>query len=100
MKHKYLKNVATLKLNPDKCTGCKRCMEVCPHKVFEFNNGKSQITDKDSCMECGACVKNCPFGALVVKPGVGCAAAIIKGWLTGSEPSCDCSGSNSSSGCC
>lgn len=100
MKHRYLKNVATLKLNPDKCTGCKRCIEVCPHKVFVFTNGKSEIIDKDSCMECGACVKNCPFGALEVKPGVGCAAAIIKGWLTGSEPSCDCSGSNNSGGCC
>ena len=32
-------------------------------------------------------------GALIsVKPGVGCAAAIINGILTGSEPSCDCSG--------
>ncbi|MCO5387513.1 hypothetical protein [Desulfosporosinus sp.] len=29
--------------------------------------------------------------ALEVKPGVGCASAIIKGWLTGSEPNCDCS---------
>ncbi len=99
MKHQYLKNVATLKLDSDKCTGCGKCIEVCPHNVFSINAGKSSIIDKDSCMECGACVRNCPFKALDVKPGVGCAFAIIMGWLTGTEPSCDCS-DNSSGGCC
>lgn len=91
MQHKYLKNVSTLKMSLDKCTGCRMCIEVCPHNVFRFENGKSAIVNKDSCIECGACVKNCPFSALEVKPGVGCASAIIKGWLTGTEPSCGCS---------
>lgn len=91
MKHQYLRNVATLKIESDKCTGCGKCIEVCPHGVLVINNSKANIVDKDSCIECGACVKNCPFSALEVKPGVGCASAIIKGWLTGTEPSCDCS---------
>lgn len=99
MKHRYLKNVATLMFDTDKCTGCKKCIEVCPHRVFGFNNGKSVIIDKDGCMECGACAKNCAFNALKVNPGVGCATAIINGWLTGSEPICGCSESNSN-GCC
>jgi NAD-dependent dihydropyrimidine dehydrogenase PreA subunit len=96
MKHQYLKKVVTLKLNPDRCTGCGMCIEVCPHNVFVIKEGKSNIAEGDYCMECGACVKNCPFNALEVKPGVGCASAIIKGWLTGTEPSCDCS----DGGCC
>ena len=33
---------------------------------------------------------NCPEGALSVNPGVGCAAAILKGWVTRSEPDCCC----------
>lgn len=98
MKNYYLKNVATLKLESPKCTGCGKCIEVCPHQVFVMREGKSVIVEKDRCMECGACVKNCPVNALEVKPGVGCASAIIIGWLTGTEPSCDCSGS--SGGCC
>lgn len=98
MKNKYLKNVTTLKLDQEKCTGCGKCIEVCPHQVFALSEGKSFITDKDRCMECGACVKNCPFHALEVKPGVGCAYAIIMGWLTGTEPSCECSGNSDS--CC
>jgi NAD-dependent dihydropyrimidine dehydrogenase PreA subunit len=91
MKHKYLSDVTTLRLHSDKCTGCGRCAEVCPHGVFALEKGKAAILDKDSCMECGACAKNCPAEAIVVEAGVGCAAAIIMGWLTGSEPSCGCS---------
>ncbi|MDP4128117.1 MAG: mercury methylation ferredoxin HgcB [Bacillota bacterium] len=98
MKHRYLKNVSTLKLEPGLCTGCGKCIEVCPHQVFKIFDSKSTIFDKDRCIECGACVKNCPFHALEVKPGVGCASAIIKGWLTGTEPSCDCSSDGGS--CC
>lgn len=98
MKHKYLKNVVTLKLNTEKCTGCGRCKEVCPHEVFELTEKKAVIINRDSCIECGACVNNCPFKALEVNPGVGCASAIIRGWLTGSEPNCDCTGGSSS--CC
>jgi NAD-dependent dihydropyrimidine dehydrogenase PreA subunit len=91
MKHKYLSDVTTLKLFADKCSGCAKCTEVCPHGVFEIENDKAAICDKNSCIECGACAKNCPLNALKVNSGVGCAAAFITGWLTGSEPTCDCS---------
>ena len=91
MKHKYLKNVVTLRLHIDKCIGCGKCAEVCPHSVFCMNEKKAYIEDKDRCIECGACAKNCPANAISVDAGVGCAAAVIKGWLTGSEPTCDCS---------
>jgi NAD-dependent dihydropyrimidine dehydrogenase PreA subunit len=88
MKHRYLKNVTTLKYDQEACTGCGRCAEVCPHQVFRMDGVKAFLTDKDSCMECGACAKNCPFQAISVRPGVGCAYAIIWGWLKGGEPSC------------
>lgn len=100
MRHKYLKNVTTLKMSTEKCTDCGKCIEVCPHSVMRLSNGRVNIAERDRCMECGACAKNCPVGALEVKPGVGCAYAVIMGWLTGSEPSCDCSGNSNSGGCC
>jgi len=98
VKNRYLKNVTTLKLKSEKCNGCGMCVEVCPHGVFALKEGKSEIIEKDCCMECGACARNCPFAAIEVKPGVGCAYAIIMGKLTGTEPSCGCS--NERSGCC
>jgi len=98
MRHRYIENVVTLAYTVDKCVGCKRCTEVCPHGVFEMADKKARITDKDLCMECGACAKNCPASAIEVNAGVGCAAAIIMGWVTGKEPSCGCDGD--SGGCC
>lgn len=95
--HLYLTNVATLKLDKKKCIGCGLCTTVCPHAVFLLANKQAEIVDLDRCMECGACVGNCPTTALSVNAGVGCASAIIHGWITGSEPSCDCSGG---SNCC
>lgn len=99
MKHRYLKNVATLTLNQAKCSGCGMCADVCPHGVFAIQEKKAMITDLDACMECGACEKNCPFSAIGVKTGVGCATAVINGLLTGSEPTCGCS-TDGSGGCC
>ena len=95
---KYLANVATLKYDSGKCAGCGRCVEVCPRGVFVMRDKRAAVTDKDLCMECGACAKNCDFGALSVNAGVGCAAAIITGMITGNEPSCGCG--DTSDGCC
>ena len=92
MRHRYLRDVTTLALDPERCIGCGRCAEVCPHGVFEIAGKKARIADRDACMECGACALNCPAAALAVSAGVGCAAAIIQSWFTGGEPSCDCGG--------
>lgn len=97
MKLLYLKNVVTLQLDTDKCSGCKMCTIVCPHFVFEVTNRKAYIKYKDQCMECGACAKNCPDEAITVKTGVGCSYGVLTGLLNGTEPSCDC---NSSISCC
>ena len=95
----YLKNVVTLKIDPEQCTGCGMCTIVCPHDVFKMHNKKAVIKNIDSCMECGACAKNCRFGALYVRSGVGCATGIINGLLRNTEPSCGCS-VNEKSNCC
>lgn len=99
-KLKYLKNVATLKLDTAKCIGCGMCTTVCPHAVFAIKQKKAEITDKDACMECGACARNCPGNAISLETGVGCAYAVLRGLLTGTEPTCDCSGNSDKSSCC
>ena len=97
--HKYIKNIVTLELDREKCTGCLMCIKVCPHGVFIRDEKKVTITALDSCMECGACVMNCSYNALSVDAGVGCAAAVINGILRNTEPNCDCGNDNESS-CC
>lgn len=96
---KYLSDVVSLRYVPESCTGCGRCVEVCPRGVFVMNGGTAAITDPDLCLECGACMNNCPHGALYVQAGVGCAQAVIRSLVRGGEPDCGCS-SSSGEGCC
>ncbi len=77
----YLKNITTLKLDQTACTGCGRCIEVCPHQVFAISEKRAHITQSDACMECGACAMNCAAAAITVDAGVGCAAGLINEWL-------------------
>ncbi|MGA2506387.1 MAG: mercury methylation ferredoxin HgcB [Chitinispirillaceae bacterium] len=98
---KYLKNVATIALDKNKCVGCKRCVEVCPRGVLVIRERKATIVGRDLCIECGACERNCEFGALSVASGVGCAQALFNAMITGGEPVCDCEkGKSETSGCC
>lgn len=103
----YLKDVVTLKLDQQKCTGCGMCLEVCPHEVFKMNTRHVEIQNRDACMECGACHRNCPFEAISVQAGVGCAAAVINAMLGRTDQPCcgpaDSGGSSSGkkgAGCC
>jgi len=85
----YLKNVASLRFDEQKCTRCGMCIKVCPRLVFEMQKSL-MITDKDRCIECGACMLNCPEAALWVDAGVGCASAMISGAIKGKQPECGC----------
>jgi NAD-dependent dihydropyrimidine dehydrogenase PreA subunit len=80
-RYRYLKNVATLRLEPAACIGCGRCVEVCPHQVFALSEKRACIVDFDACMECGACARNCPADAIRVEAGVGCASGLMHEWL-------------------
>ncbi len=81
----------TLSYDPDLCTGCGLCVEVCPHGVFATGGQAAELIRPDGCMECGACQVNCAAGALSVESGVGCAAAMIQTALRGEkEATCGC----------
>jgi ferredoxin len=87
---RYIEEAVTLAYDESLCNGCGLCVAVCPRAVFTMEGRRAALVDRGACLECGACALNCVTGALSVEAGVGCAQAIITGWLTGSEPSCDC----------
>lgn len=89
---RYIEEVVTLELDVGLCNGCGLCLAVCPRAVFTMETGRVRLADRGACIECGACALNCVPGAISVTPGVGCAVAIINGWLSGGELSCDCGG--------
>ncbi|MHC4562822.1 MAG: mercury methylation ferredoxin HgcB [Planctomycetota bacterium] len=78
---RYISNVTTLEYDVEKCVGCGRCTDVCPHAVFAIDGGKADLVDRDACMECGACMRNCPVDAIAVEAGVGCATGVLYGAL-------------------
>ncbi len=43
MKLKYSINAATLRLTVEKCIGCGKCTEVCPHRVFKAGANRAVI---------------------------------------------------------
>jgi ferredoxin len=57
----HLKNGAFI-VDPDACTGCLICVEVCPHHVM-FEQKNSDIPVK--CNLCGECAQTCPRNAIV-----------------------------------
>jgi ferredoxin len=97
----YLRNVTTLRLDREVCTGCRLCIHVCPRSVLAMEGKKARVVARDACIECGACSRNCISGAIAVKAGVGCAAAIINSKLGRKDACCviDAEGDTSSS-CC
>ncbi len=95
---RYLESVVSLEFDDKFCNGCGMCVAVCPHAVFRLEHKRAVLADRGACMECGACAKNCEEGAIRVRAGVGCAAAVLTGMLSGTEPTCGCSSNESQCG--
>lgn len=59
---KYVKHNAPLKVDSDKCVGCKMCMKLgCP--AISMRDGKAVI-DHTQCVGCGICQELCRIGAI------------------------------------
>jgi ferredoxin len=60
-------------IDPEKCTGCKLCVDTCPHDAIFFNEnlniaqkctGCAHLLDNDPEWVVPRCVDQCPTGAL------------------------------------
>ena len=50
-------------VDPDRCTGCGRCVRICPSRVLELRNGRP-YSEADTCLACGHCVSVCPTASI------------------------------------
>ena len=51
-----------VKIDKKNCSGCGKCVEVCPVSAIKIEKEKAVVND--DCVECGACVGDCPNGAI------------------------------------
>jgi NAD-dependent dihydropyrimidine dehydrogenase PreA subunit len=58
-------NWHVIDIDPERCTGCGACMEVCPTGALYLVEGKATV-DQALCRACEACVPACPTGAIAL----------------------------------
>lgn len=56
-------------IDPVICVGCKRCIDVCPKRVYKISKGKKSVVvgNQEECFECLACIKQCSKNAIFNK---------------------------------
>jgi len=59
---------ATAEINPDRCSGCRICNDLCPYLAISFDEEKGvSVINEALCKGCGTCVAACPSGAITAK---------------------------------
>jgi len=61
---KVCKAMIMYRVVPERCTGCQRCVQVCPVNAISGPRSQPHNVDLDKCIKCGACYEVCKFDAI------------------------------------
>ena len=64
---KFCKELISLSIDPEKCTGCGACVGVCPVDAIAGEKKKPHQLDEDKCVKCRACYEACKFDAILIQ---------------------------------
>jgi len=56
--------MSLITINPERCTGCGACLEVCPEGALYLVDGRA-VLDSQLCRECEICIAVCPTEAIL-----------------------------------
>lgn len=55
-------------VNEDICTGCGKCLKVCPYQAINLDETRNIATIMEAkCNGCGSCAATCPVGAMQLR---------------------------------
>jgi heterodisulfide reductase subunit A len=55
-------------VNEDTCTGCGKCLKVCPYQAINLDETRNIATIMEAkCNGCGSCAATCPVGAMQLR---------------------------------
>lgn len=52
-------------VDAQKCTGCGKCVPVCPVRAIKIHNEKA-VMDPELCILCTSCVAECEVDAVII----------------------------------
>jgi NADH-quinone oxidoreductase subunit F len=58
------KNLVIYRIIPGKCTGCQRCVKVCPTGAISGPRSEPHNLDQSKCIKCRSCYEICRFDAI------------------------------------
>jgi NADH-quinone oxidoreductase subunit F len=58
------KNLVVYRIIPGKCTGCQRCVKVCPTGAISGPRSEPHNLDQTKCIKCRSCYEICRFDAI------------------------------------
>jgi len=58
------KNLVVYRVVPSKCTGCQRCVKVCPTGAISGPRSEPHNLDQSKCIKCRSCYEVCRFDAI------------------------------------
>ena len=56
-------------IDPNACTGCEECTDVCPVDAIEGKSGFIHMIDEFECTKCGKCIAACEEEAIIQTTG-------------------------------
>ena len=69
------RDLVVYRIIPDLCTGCQRCVQVCPTGAITGPRAEVHNLDPDKCIKCRSCYEACHFGAIAGDAAAGEAVA-------------------------